>query len=446
MATYTLPIYNNGLLLMAKKLTDKGIERIKPPVGKAQEEHWDTEVSGLGLRVGAKGTKAFTLLIKTYVMGKKKNIRLTLGRFPAMSLAEARALAKEYKTYADQGKDPRKAKQDAEREKLKASRFTFAACRDDFLEAGAKYGIGRGRKRAKSPWREKTLKDNTWALSKFNDWADLSIKDISEHDIADALSEIEDGVAGTKRSDWSGASAAHRSFEVLNTMMNWCMRKRLIEHSPCQFVEEVPDKLKRDRVIDDDELSAIWKSCDEYSGPLADCLKLLILTGQRLREVSELKWSEVAKDRSAFTLDGNRTKNGLPHVIPLSELARSVIDAQHKDGEFVFTTTGNGPVVGFSKLKKNIEKLSGVSNWRIHDFRRTMVTGMNEMGIAPHVVEVVVNHISGEAKAEVAGIYNKAQYLEARRNALDVWADHVGKVVNGQLTVSGNVVELGASQ
>ena len=77
MATYTLPIYNNGLLLMAKKLTDKGIERIKPPVGKAQEEHWDTEVSGLGLRVGAKGTKAFTLLIKTYVMGKKKNIRAT---------------------------------------------------------------------------------------------------------------------------------------------------------------------------------------------------------------------------------------------------------------------------------------------------------------------------------------------------------------------------------
>ncbi len=426
---------------MPRKLTDKGIERTRPPVGRNQEEHWDTEVAGLGLRVGAKGTKAFTLLLKTYVNGEKKNVRMTLGRYPETSLAEARALAKEYKLVAQQGKDPRKAKRDAERDKLRESRFTFGLCREDFLRTGQKYGIGRGRKRAKRPWREKTLIDNTWALSKFDDWVDLSIKDISEHDIADALRSIEENVSETKRNDWSGASAAHRSFEVLNTMMNWCVRKRLIENSPCQFVEEVPDKQKRDRTIDDDELCAIWKSCDQYGGPLADCLKLLILTGQRLREISELRWSEVAKDKSAFTLDGNRTKNGLPHVIPLSDAARSIIDAQHVDGEFVFTTTGNGPVVGFSKLKRNIEKLSGVNNWRIHDFRRTMVTGMNEMGVSPHVVEAVVNHVSGEAKAEVAGIYNKAQYLDARRGALNIWAGHVEKIVSNSSDAMGHSIK-----
>lgn len=417
---------------MARKLTGKGIERIKPPADKDQEEHWDTEVSGLGLRVGAKGTKAFTLLTKTLVNGKMKNVRVTLGRFPAMTLADARATAIEYKTLAQQGTDPRKAKQILEREKVKASRLTFSVCRDEFLEAGKRFGIGRGRKKAKSAWREKTLKDNTWALRKFNAWNNLSIRDITEHDITDALREIEESVSETKSRNLTGASSAHRSFEVLNTMMNWCVRKRLIDSSPCQFVDEVPEKLQRDRTLEDDEMRAIWKSCDVHGGPLADCLKVLILTGQRLKEISEMKWTEVDLKKSILTLDGSRTKNGLPHVVPLSPFAKSIIKNQKRIGEFVFSTKGTTPVVGFSKTKKGIDRKSEVKNWRIHDFRRTMVTGMNEMGIAPHVVEAVVNHVSGAAKAEVAGIYNKAQYIDARRKALNEWADHVEKIVAGK--------------
>jgi integrase len=414
---------------MARKLTSKGIERVKAPIDRDQEEHWDTEVSGLGLRVGAKGTKAFTLLTKTLVNGKMKNVRITLGRFPAMTLAEARSMAIEYKTLAQQGTDPRKAKQMAQREKVKASRLTFSVCRDEFLEAGKKYGIGRGRKKAKSAWREKTLKDNTWALSKFSAWNNFSIRDISEHDISDALRKIEEAVSDTKGRKLTGASSAHRSFEVLNTMMNWCVRKRLLDSSPCQFVDEVPEKLQRDRTLDDDEMQAIWKACDIHGGPLADCLKVLILTGQRLKEISEMKWIEVNLKKSVLTLDGNRTKNGLPHVVPLSPLAKSIIKNQERIGGYVFSTKGTTPVVGFSKTKKSLDRKSNVNNWRIHDFRRTMVTGMNEMGIAPHIVEAVVNHISGEAKAEVAGIYNKAQYMDARKHALDVWADHVETVV-----------------
>lgn len=414
---------------MAKKLTSKGIERIKPPVGRDQKEHWDTEVSGLGLRVGAKGTKAFTLLTKTLVNGKMKNVRVTLGRFPATTLADARATAIEYKTLAQQGTDPRKAKQITEREKVKASRLTFSVCRDEFLETGKRYGIGRGRKKAKSAWREKTLKDNTWALSKFNAWNNLSIRDITEHDITDALREIEESVSETKNRNLTGASSAHRSFEVLNTMMNWCVRKRLIDSSPCQFVDEVPEKLQRDRTLEDDEMRAIWKSCDVHGGPLADCLKVLILTGQRLKEISEMTWAEVDLKKSTLTLDGRRTKNGLPHIVPLSPIAKSIIKNQERIGEFVFSTKGTTPVVGFSKTKKSIDRKSSVRDWRIHDFRRTMVTGMNEMGIAPHVVEAVVNHISGEAKAEVAGIYNKAQYMDARKAALNDWGVHVEKIV-----------------
>jgi integrase len=415
---------------MARKLTDKGIERIKPPTNKVQEEHWDTEVPGFGLRVGAKGTKAFILLLKIFADGKKKNARVTLGRYPSMSLAEARASAKEYKAIAFQGKDPRKAKRDAERQRIKDSRLTFALCREDFLHAGAKYGIGRGRKRARTPWREKTLTDNTWALSKFDEWSDLSIKDITEHDIEDVLAKIEESVSSTKRNDWSGASSAHRAFEVVNTMMNWCVRKRIIDTSPCQFVEDVPDKLKRDRTLNDKELAGIWSACTKHGGPLADCLKVLLLTGQRLREISDMKWSEVNLEKATFVLDGTRTKNSLPHIVPLSSLAKAIIAKQKSEGNYVFSTTGVSPVVGFGKLKKSVEAKSGVANWRIHDFRRTMVTGMNEMGISPHIVEAVVNHVSGEAKAEVAGIYNKAQYLEPRRIALDEWAEHIETIIS----------------
>lgn len=424
---------------MAKNFTDKSLEQLKSPT-KGQDEHWDRQVPGLGVRVGKTGAKSFNLRTRIMKVGEKKNINMTLGRYPALSLAEARETAREYIKIAAKGKDPRNAKRDAQREVLEASRNTFAACRDKFIEMGEKHGI---KKRGK-PWKPSTLSNNKWALSYCDELADLTITEITRGAIQDLIDDVEETVAANDQEEQTGAATAHKVHELLYSMLSWCVRRDYLELSPCQGIE-VPEKRHRERVLSDSEVKVIWNACVDHGGPLADVFRVLILTGQRRSEISMMRWDEVDLDKDVFSMDGKRTKNGLPHVVPLSPLALSIIKGQKKRGKYVFTTTGKNPVSGFSKIKANIAKLSKTEDWRIHDFRRTMVTGMNEMEIAPHVVEAVVNHVSGEAKRGVAGVYNKAQYLKAREHALNVWSEHVETIVSGKPATGGNVIEMEAS-
>jgi len=156
-------------------------------------------------------------------------------------------------------------------------------------------------------------------------------------------------------------------------------------------------------------------------------VRLLLLTGQRREEVGGMRSSEIDLDKAMWALPGERTKNGLPHLVPLSRQAVELITAQprHKGRDFVFGE-GEGPFSGWSRSKKRLDRRCGVEAWTLHDLRRSVSTAMNdELGIAPHVVEAVINHVSGEAKRGVAGTYNRAQYLKERTLALQAWADHL---------------------
>ena len=153
-------------------------------------------------------------------------------------------------------------------------------------------------------------------------------------------------------------------------------------------------------------------------------------------------WSEIEGD--TWNLPAARTKNGLPCLVPLSTIARDILDALPRISDYLFTTGRarlDRPISGWAPAKARLDELSGVTGWRLHDLRRTLVTGMNEkLGIDPHVVEAVVNHVSGSAKAGVAGIYNRATYLPQRTAALEAWARHVVALVEG--TAKSNVVDL----
>jgi integrase len=155
-----------------------------------------------------------------------------------------------------------------------------------------------------------------------------------------------------------------------------------------------------------------------------------------------MTWPEVGED--TWSLPGERTKNGKPHIVPLSMTAREILDNVPKinGSDFVFTINGKRPVSGWGRAKERLDKIAGVEGWTLHDLRRTLVTGMNEdLGIEPHVVEACLNHLSGGAKAGVAGVYNRAQYLPQRKVALESWAQHIAGIVGG--AAESNVVDFG---
>lgn len=174
---------------------------------------------------------------------------------------------------------------------------------------------------------------------------------------------------------------------------------------------------------------------------LSALLKLLLLTGCRLNEVAGMTRTELSDDGATWNIPGSRTKNKRPHVVPLAHLAREPLNSVKPiagEAGLVFTTTGRSPVSGWSKIKRRLDEAMKIPPWRLHDLRRTTATGMAEIGIAPHIVEAALNHISG-AKAGVAGTYNRAAYAEEKRAALERWALHVQGLVSER---PANVVKM----
>ena len=204
------------------------------------------------------------------------------------------------------------------------------------------------------------------------------------------------------------------------------------------------------------EIRWLWSACDTVGEPFGRLVKLLLLTGARLNEVARMTRGELSADDATWALAGTRTKNKRPHVVPLAPLVRKLLTGTPQivgQSGYVFTTTGEAPVSGFSKAKRQIDAAMlaaakkepggqvSIPSWRLHDLRRTCATGMAELGIAPHIVEAALNHISG-ARAGVAGTYNRAAYAEEKRTAFERWAMHVLSVADKHCN---NVVQLRGS-
>jgi integrase len=278
-------------------------------------------------------------------------------------------------------------------------------------------------------------------------WAERPIREVSTHDVWSVVDEARRhgvpglGVRGSGPSD----SRARLLLAALSSMFSWARRSRRVDANPCAGVHRA-GSAARERVLTADEVRYFWRATDEIGEPFGQLLKLLLLTGARLREVTEMRPEELGGDRAVWSLPGSRTKNGRPHVVPLAPLCQEIIASVRTveaDPRFVFTTTGTTPVGGFSRIKDRLDALmlraareergatAAVPPWRLHDLRRTAVTGMAEIGVAPHVVELVVNHVSGY-RAGVAGIYNKSELMAERRAALERWANHVVDLVGGR--------------
>jgi integrase len=210
----------------------------------------------------------------------------------------------------------------------------------------------------------------------------------------------------------------------LSAFFNWCIKEGLLDLNPVTGTAEAAVNGSRERVLTDTELQAVWHSLG--TDQFGDIIRLLILTGQRREEMGGLRWTEVDWDRGLIVLPPERTKNNRLHEFPMSPQVRAILERQpRRPGRELIFGIGDGGFGGWTRAKARLDERSGVIGWTIHDARRSAATMMaDKLGILPHIIEAILNHVSGH-KAGVAGIYNRAKYLDEMRDALNKWADYV---------------------
>lgn len=255
-------------------------------------------------------------------------------------------------------------------------------------------------------------------------WENRPLAKITKRDVLDVIDALMD--EGLE-------SRANAFLNYIRMLFNWSVDRDIIESAPTDRIKPPGQALSRERVLTIEELKTIWAA--SFPSQERECevhghiVRVLMLTGQRRSEVAGMLWPELDLEGKTWEIPASRTKNRLPHIVPLSDPVISIIQEQEElqkiigKSAFVFTCTGK-PFSGWSRSKQRLNSRAKIPDWRLHDLRRTMVTGMNEMGIQPNIVEAIVNHVSGY-RAGVAGVYNRALYLDERRRALDAWALHV---------------------
>jgi integrase len=391
-----------GTKMKTMKFTQANVNAYKPPAGDTDHMVHDEGLPGFGLRVQAGGSKVY---IVRYRLGDKQG-RVSLGNADKVTLEAARKAARRLFEQVANKVDPAKVRAKA----VANTSANIVSLLPRFLS----YMTSKGRRASYVSWNEFCLATHWKPLHKF------SLNDIDRSMVADRLAVLK---------TTSGETSSDRCRAVLSKFFNWAIGEGLADNNPVQGTNKVLEgnSNKRDRVLTHAELKNLWTALngDDYG----KICKLLILTGQRLDEIGSLQWSELKLDKKIIELPKERTKNGLPHDVPLSDPAVAILKTMKRDGDrkFVFGR-GNSETKGFngwSKSKERLTKLSKVENWTHHDFRRTLSTIMHqELDIRTEHVEAVLNHVSG-AKAGVAGVYNKAKYNPQKRDALEKYANFV---------------------
>lgn len=415
-----------------KMLTTATIKAMRP--GDKRQEVKDPSSVGLYLVLQPSGHRSFALRFRG-LDGKPQ--KLVLGPFdPAgetdsepvvghpLTLASARRLAAELNRERLRGKDIRAKKE--------VSSITFSQVAQEFVREHVMKRNRRGKQVARLLGVDGDIMTKGGLCSR---WSAKAITEVTAGDVYEVVQEARQrGVPGmAARTQGPSEARARHLHGALSALFGWAHKHRKVTVNPCRDVHPPEPGTSRDRVLAEAELVRVWEACGSLGEPFGTAIRLLVLTGSRLNEVAGMRRSEINGD--VWMLPADRSKNKRPHALPLPPLALELLASIPDTGDLFFSTNGRTAVSGWSKVKVRLDKLSGVEGWRLHDIRRTAATGMASIGVAPHIVEAVLNHVSG-AKAGVAGIYNRAAYGPEKRAALDVWADHV------QALVTPNVVPL----
>jgi integrase len=217
---------------------------------------------------------------------------------------------------------------------------------------------------------------------------------------------------------------ANRVLAAVRKFFNWCIGRGILEISPCSGITAPAREQARHRVLSDEELALVLHAAGQIGFPFGSIVEVLAFTGQRRDEVGRMAWEHLDLRRRVWIMPGEHAKNGKPHLVQLSRPVLALLEAVPRSGELVFSGDGKRVFQGYSKAKARLDSLSGVTDWTLHDLRRTVVSGMARLGVTPHVADKILNHQSGTISG-VTAIYQRHEFLKERERALQVWGDHV---------------------
>lgn len=390
-----------------RSLTDAAVRRLKPPAN-GQVDVFDQSYPGLALRLSCGGRKSWVYFYR--FNGKLK--RMTIDTYPVMSVAEAHDAWRAARDQVRAGRDP------ARKEGVGATDFKGV-----FEEWLARDQAGN---------KSREIVRRTLEKDVLRAWASRHIGSIGRRDVLDIIDAIVDRGAATQ---------ARRVHAYLHRLFAWALGRGIVEHNPLASLPKPGSETRRDRVLTEGELVAVWNAATEIGFPYGPAVQLLILTGSRREEIGALRWSEIESD--SLALAGSRTKNGEPHIIPLSKPAQAIIETLPRisGSPLVFTHDGRRPIASWHKAKLKLDQLAKFSDWVIHDLRRSTATGLQKLGTPLQVTEACLGHTAG-SRGGIVGVYQRHDYANEKRSALEAWGAHVMALIEGR--APGKVLPLRA--
>jgi integrase len=466
-------------------LTAKSIEQAR--AGTARREVPDGKCAGLFLVIQPSGAKSWALRFRSPIErdehGQRKAKKLTLGTFtdkPAASepkighpltVGQARMLATAAMEDIRRGTDPthvrREQKDEAKKDAVAAQDNTVDAAMVEFL----KRYRGKKRQGLRASTRNLTAhyfglkpdpeKPGEWikrdpAGGVLKSWSGRPLTSITK---SNAIALLESII------DTGHDVTANRTLTNLKTFFGWCVKQDKLTSSPVAVLDAPGEEVSRERTLSDAELVALWRAADDEAYPFGRMVQLLVLSGARRDEARKAPWSEFELKETSialpsgaqwkgplWTLPALRAKNNREHLVPLSATALHMLQkmARTSNSAFLFTTTGDTPISGISKVKQRLHSAMladlrktdpncVLEPWSLHDLRRTFYSGLQALGFSIEVAEACVNHKGGTLSG-VAKVYGRHKYLAEKTAAFEAWARHVDALVNG--TTGGNVVAL----
>ncbi len=414
-------------------LTVKEIEKLKP-----KAKPFETlDGAGLYVTVRPSGTMSFNLRYR--FASQPRN--LTIGPV-SIGLAEARRLAQEARGEIARGNDPCAQKSSRKAAAVAAAQALREPMQDSVAAIAERFIAKHVRPKTRPASQRETER-----LLRAEIIPKLGSRRLGEVSRADVRQLVEDIAE-------RAPIVANRTLALLRALCNWAKTQDIIAVSPCDGLKPPAPERSRNRILRDEEIMLFWQACDAIGWPFGPLAQMLLLTGQRREEVGAMTWDEVNLETATWTLADERVKNNREHVIPLSRQAVRLLQNLpriHGAKKFVFTTSGAGPVDGFSRAKNRIDaamlaearkgdpEATEIPHWTFHDLRRTTASHMASLRVQPHVIEAVLNHASGTIKG-VARIYNRHTYGAEKRAALKAWGRRVERLANGEAV--SNVVAL----